>query len=77
MNSLEVNNLKEHGTINIIFKAILSSSKGQDSFFLKPFRGKKEIEQMSLSKATSWFSFKSAKEESHLIVTDTNFCLKK
>lgn len=41
MNSLEVNNLKEHGGINIVFKEILSSSKGQDSFFLKPFSRKK------------------------------------
>lgn len=39
MNSLEVNNLKEHGAINIIFKEILFKRKRQ--FFLKPFRKKR------------------------------------
>lgn len=76
MNSLEVNNLKECGAINIIFMEILSSSKGQDSFFLKPFRGKKRNRANELVKGNLLVFFQVAKKESHLILTDTFLALK-
>lgn len=77
MNSLEVKDLKEQGAINIIFKEILLSSKGRDSFFLKPFRGAKKEIANELFKGNLLVFFQVSKERISSDFNRHNFCLKK